>query len=138
MSIYVRREAEVEVTEYSYTEGESLHPEYTFDFDVKGMYNMIQDLINELHKYLPYFSDSIDNWVGLPESWGEMATLQSDALVSLDSYSGYLTEASKEEIEKWKRGELKLYNTHIFVPVEIGEIRNITYDDFEEMGIEVS
>ena len=136
MSIYVRHTAYVDVVENSYENGEQPGTEFEFDWDFNGTYRRIDDLISVVNEEMPYFSDVPSDWLGLPESWGDVATIQCDALVSVDEYSEYIEEASKDEIEAWKRGEIKLYNAHISVPVEIGEIRNITYDDFEEMGIE--
>lgn len=136
MKIFVKGSAYVDVVEDSYENGEQPGTGFKFDVNFNGTYSTIERLLAEVHSTLPYFSPDPTMWLGLPESYGDMATIQSDALVSVDEYSEDIEEPTPDEIQAWKRGEIKLYNTHISIPIMVGEIRNATYEDFAEMGIE--
>lgn len=70
-------------------------------------------------KYVP------KNWIDIGKDCGEeYGRFDGDVLVNDEN-----SEASSDEIEKWKKGEKRLWNCHILVRLEIRSIRPFGPDD---------
>ena len=124
MKIYVDGKAVVDVYEDDYNEGEG---DYVngWDFDIRGAYDTIQQLVNKLAEY--GFSENPDDYVFLD------GTIQSDAFQDADGM-----EPSDADIEAWKRGEIQLYNAHLVLPLGVGSaIHQMTEEEAEAFGLSV-
>ena len=115
----------------SYNEGEDPTREQYADLYITGEEF---DSIDELLSYVAsLFNEhySPDYWVLLPDSVGGEPSLQTDILVDKNEQ-----KASADEIAKWKKDEIRLYNVHIFLVVEVfGESHLFSEDDAELAGI---
>lgn len=74
-------------------------------------------------KYVP------KNWIDFGKDCGEeYGRFDGDVLVNIANI-----EASSDEIEKWKKGEKRLWNCHILVRLEIHSVRPFGPDDKVEL-----
>ena len=129
LTIFTDDYAHIELCEDSYEKGElGFFTEY--DVSIDGEYKSAEALINDIvtNTYGIYTKDIHDYICDT-----EQHCLQSDALVTEDSEL-----PTDEEIDMWKRGEIKLYNAHLWV----GGMRvaiaphDITTDEAESFGFD--
>lgn len=75
------------------------------------------------------FRFNVNLWTSFFEETGEddFGRFDSDVLVDADN-----SEVSRSEIEKWRKGEIPLWNCHIIVHLEVRTIREMTKDDIAE------
>lgn len=73
-----------------------------------------------------YFDFDIDSWTSFADESGEddFGRFDSDVLVLAGN-----SEASQHEIERWRKGEIPLWNCHITVHLEVRTVRKMTKDD---------
>ena len=65
------------------------------------------------------------NWIDFGKDYGEeYGRFDGDVLVNDEN-----SEASSDEIEKWKKDEKRLWNCHILVRLEIRSVRPFGPDD---------
>lgn len=66
-----------------------------------------------------------EQWIAFGPDYGdEMSRFDGDYLVDVNN-----SEASKDEIEEWKKGGKKLWNCHLAVNLEIRTSRELTEDE---------
>lgn len=94
--------------------------------DIVGVYDSIEKLLKMLKYY--GFSTSIKDY-----AFDSMNNaIISDLLTDADGMEAY-----KTDIEKWKNGEIMLYNARLCCGVEIVASRPMTDDDAKELGLEI-
>jgi hypothetical protein len=93
----------VTVNEDSFEEGESIENFSEYDEKVGKVYNSMENLLKDMNRIMgtEYSKDDFDF------ETGEGRNIQTDVLVDEDFIPPYANE-----VEKWKKGELKLYNAH--------------------------
>lgn len=121
MQIIVNSKGWVDVYEDDYEQGEGAHVN-TWEADVRGTYSSIQELINQISSY--GFSSNLEDYGFID---GRIFT---DAMVDADG-----DEPSEAQIEAWKRGKEQLYAARFDLPVSVGDIRRMTEEDAEALGI---
>jgi len=74
-------------------------------------------------KYVP------ENWTDFGKDCGEeYGRFDGDVLVDVDN-----AEAAPWEVEKWKKGEMRLWDCHVVVRLEIRSVRPFGQDDEVDM-----
>lgn len=117
----VNNKCYVDVFEDSYEEGE-LGYVNGWDFDIRGSYDSLQDIINAVYKETYIFSKDLKYW-----GYGEELGLYTDATVNVEN-----EEPSSSEMKSFKNGEINLYNAHVQFEVEIvSEPHIMTNTEFE-------
>lgn len=117
----VNKKCYVDVYEDSYEEGE-LDYANGWDFDIRGSYDSLQDIINAVYKETYIFSKDLKYW-----EYDEDLGLYTDATVNVEN-----GEPSSSEMKAFKNGEINLYNAHVQFRVEIvSEPHIMTYTEFE-------
>lgn len=125
VKILVRSEAYVDITEDNYEHGASTSISNQWDFDVRGEYDSMQALIDDIHSVsYQVFSDNIDDY-----SFGDGA-LRTSAMVNAEN-----DVPTDEEYEAFKRGEITLYIADMWLPLEVGSVHDMTDDEAESFGI---
>lgn len=123
MKILVTKKGYVECYESDYDEGEGNYVT-TWDFDVRGEYDTAQDLIKAIVKCTGLFDFGI-------EEFGFI----DGAISTTDLVDGESMLADKKQIELWKKGELKLYDAVMYLPLEcVMDKHAMTEDEAEEFG----
>ena len=113
----------VDVYEDSYEEGElDWENNYYISFD--GTYTL-DELMKKLSNY--GFSNNPKDYVWWDEN--KFSELITDALLCEDE-----TEPSKKELEMWQNGEIKLYNHHLSMNIQLIDVRDLTDKDAKEFG----
>lgn len=115
-----------EVYEDDYENGEGDYVNQWNMRDVVGVYDSIEKLLKRLSGW--GFSTSIKDY-GF-DSYNNV--IISDLLTDADGMEAY-----KTDVEKWKNGEIMLYNAHLNCGVEIVASRPMTDEDAEELGLEI-
>jgi hypothetical protein len=117
----VNKKCGVDVCEDSYEEGE-LGYVNSWDFDIRGSYDSLQDIINAVYKATYVFSKDLKYW-----EYDEDLGLYTDATVNVE-----YEEPSSSEMKSFKNGEINLYNAHVQFEVEIvSEPHIMTNTEFE-------
>ena len=128
---YRIKKAEYTIAPDSYTDGEDPRREQSADMYIVG------EEFDDIHELLSYVASQFGEKY-LPEYWvlvtyDNRGSLQTDILVN-----EYEEKASADEIAEWKRGEIELYNVHIFLVVEVFEESHLFLEDDAELaGIEI-
>lgn len=129
MKLVVKKPGSIEVYEDNYNEGEvDLVNGWTFD--VQGEYDSAEELIERIQNATGMFYDNN------PEDFfiDDFGRLLTNEFVDFDN-----AKASQYEIERWKRGEIKLYNAEMYLEVYVvSDIRKIEYSDADEFGFGVA
>ena len=121
MQIIVNSKGLVDVYEDDFERGEGALVN-TWEADVRGTYSSIQELISQISSY--GFSSNLEDYGFID---GRIFT---DAMVDVDN-----DEPSEAQIEAWKRGEEQLYTARFDLPVSVEDIRRMTEEDAEALGI---
>lgn len=125
VKILVRSKAYVDITEDNYEHGASLGIVNQWDFDVRGKYDSMQDLIDDIHSVsYQVFSNNIDDY-----SFGDGA-LRTSAMVNDEN-----DVPTDGEYEAFKRGEITLYIADMWLPLEVGSVHDMTDDEARSFGI---
>lgn len=122
--IIIESKGFVDITEDDYEQG-ALDFVNQWDFDVRGTYDTLDELLSALNRELPWKVDA-DN-VSFYDGY-----LRTEAMVDNDNY-----QADDSDIESWKRGETKLYIADAYVPILVGDVHTMTDKEAEEFGITV-
>lgn len=125
VKILVRSKAYVDITEDSYEHGASLGVVNQWDFDVRGEYDSMQALIDDIHSVsYQVFSDNIDDY-----SFGDGA-LRTSAMVNDEN-----DVPTDGEYEAFKRGEITLYIADMWLPLEVDSVHDMTDDEAMSLGL---
>lgn len=116
---------EIEADEDSYTEGEVGYGwSYDLNHLVGNTYTTLKELISDIASYDPVFSDDPNDWVFID------GRLDTDAEINGDGL-----EPTKDEYQRWKDGDLKLYVAHMMVGVKVFEsVHELTEEEAEAEG----
>ena len=126
MKIIIKSKAYVDVSVDDYEQGVG---EYVnqWDFDVRGEYNTIQELIDRIANESYVFSKNIGDYVYLDGS------LQTSATVDAENYT-----PSESQFEAWKNGEETLYIADMYLPLEVGGgSHEMTEEEAQAFGLSV-
>lgn len=124
VKILVRSKAFVDVAEDDYEQGEVGGYINSWDFDVRGEYTSIQQLINAIAEESYVFSKNLDDY-----SFYD-GTLHTSAMVNNDNM-----EPGEYEYEAWKNGEETLYVADMRLNLEVGSVHEMTDDEAKMFGI---
>ena len=119
-------------TEDDWEHGESLNPSSSWtseDTRFKNAENGYATAAEALEAVCEneFFDFVKENWIAFGKDYGdEFGRFDGDVLVNNDN-----AQASPSEIEKWKKGEQKLWNCHVHVYLEIRTVREFTLEDAE-------
>lgn len=138
---FTLKSCNVEVHEDSYEDGEGAFVN-AWDLNVyAGMrFNSLQEVIELIANRGIYSKDYIkpENWMAF-EYDDKEGTLRLDTDVLVDAESN---PADDSDIERWKKGEVKLYNAHYFVYVRCEYTAVVPKDAIEretkELGFDTS
>lgn len=127
--IYVKS-YDCQSTEDDFENGESLTPssgwtsrDTRFENAPEG-YASVEDALKAVCKN-EFFDFAKENWISFGKDYGdEYGRFDGDVMVDVENH-----QASKSEIEAWKRKEQKLWNCHIHVYLEIRTVREFTEED---------
>ena len=122
--IFVNDKGFVDVNEDDYTRGEGDHVN-SWDFDIRGQYDSINDLLNALNKEL-YWDIKLDDVYFLD------GYLQGSAEVDVNNEL-----ADERDFEAFKNGEVDWYIASFWVPLKIGDIHDMTEEEAESFGIPI-
>lgn len=120
---------ELETAEDDYNEGIIGETYYSSVSNIKGRFYLLSETVKFISDRLYFRSISnVDAWVYLD------GTLQSDVLVDENNM-----EANESEIERWKKGDMVLYNCHVVFPISIVryEEREPTEEEVSAEGVEI-
>ena len=116
-------DGDISVYEDSYEHGEGDYV-HGYSLDIKGKYSF-----KDLMKQLSYYGYSTDPKDYMFNDVNGYSVIESDCLQNDDG-----DEPSKSEIEQWKKGEITLYNAHLFARIyEVG-VHDVSYEDAKELG----
>jgi len=130
--IYVKR-YDCDSTEDDWENGESLTTDSSWDSgdthfeNAEDGYATVEDALkavcgNECFDFVK------ENWIAFGKDLGEdFGRFDGDVMVDDNN-----AQASKSEIEAWKRKERKLWNCHLRVYLEVRAVREFTLEDAEE------
>lgn len=117
-------------TQDEFENGESLTPSSIWtsrDARFKNApdgYASVEDALKAVCKN-EFFDFVKENWISFGKDYGdEYGRFDGDVTVD-----GENCQASKSEIEAWKKGEEKLWNCHICVYLEIRTVREFALED---------
>jgi len=129
--IYVKS-YDCESTEDDYENGESLRPSSSWTSEdtrfknAEDGYATVEDALKAVCEN-EFFDFVKENWIAFGKDYGdEFGRFDGDVMVDVEN-----SQASKSEIEEWKRGEKKLWNCHVHVYLEIRTVREFTLEDAE-------
>lgn len=94
------------------------------DIPVKGGFASIELALRAIcnENYLAF--DKRD-WINFAKEFGdEIGRFDGDILVDKDNLA-----ATEDQIAKWKRGELKLYNCHFVAQLAVRAVRQLTAEE---------
>ncbi len=92
-------------------------------------FDTVQELVEEINKDFPIFSNNIDDYIFID------GRIDTDAFVNADN-----DEPTPCEIEAWKVGKITLYNAHLFINLAIVPDeyeREFTEADAEKYGVSI-
>lgn len=119
-------DGDISVYEDSYEEGEGKHVQ-TYELDIKGKYSL-----KELMKQLSYYGYSENPKDYYFSDVNGYSSIESDCTQNENG-----EEPSKSEVESWKKGEITLYNAHLFAHIyEIG-VHDVSHEDAKEIGFDM-
>ena len=97
-----------------------------WEFDVRGTYDSAEKLIERIQNATGMFFDHNSNDFFVDEP----GRLLASEFVNFEN-----DKASQDEIERWKKGEIKLYTADMYLEVDVaGGIREIEWSDADEFG----
>lgn len=122
VSIYVDS-VDFDVYEDSYEEGElEMVGNWSVDvgvvLDVKSANEILARIVEIVVKNLGAVSEkSFEEYISHPDYWSsqEFGIYTSSPILGYDNAGGYFYDLDDEEIEQWKRGEIKGYTANIYV-----------------------
>ena len=118
--------AEVDIHIDDYEKGE-LDYIQTFDLGINGVYSTMEDVLTAIKNTYMGFTDEPRNYCYID------GRIDTDGLVDVNN-----CEASESEIEEWKKGELTLYNAHLFCYIDvISDEHELTEREAEALGFEI-
>lgn len=123
-SIIVNSKAYVDITEDNYENGADMNIINQWDFDVRGEYSSIEQLIEAIADRSYVFSNNINDY-----SFGDGA-LHTSAMVNADN-----EVPSEYEYEAWKRGEESLYIADMYLYLGVGSVHDMTNEEAQAFGI---
>lgn len=125
--IIIRDPAFVDITEDDYEHGASTQITNSWDFDVRGEYDTLQELVDAIANNSYVFSNNIADYYYLDGRLGTSATVDVDNDIPSDS-----------QIEAWKRGEETLYIADLYLALEVGGgSHEMTEDEAEAFGLSI-
>lgn len=125
--IYVSSPCFVDVMVDDYNKGE-LDQVNSWEFDIADGFRTAQELLDDIAASSGIFTNNINDYVVLDDG-----SLQTDATVNVEN-----DIPSESEIEAWKRGELELYNAHLWVKLKVGaKTHDMTMDEAESFGFPI-
>ena len=124
MKIIVKSEAFVDITVDDYEQG-ALNMVNSWDFDVRGEYDTLQELIDRIADESYVFSNNIADYYYMDGRIGTSAMVDADNSVPTD-----------DQYEAWKRGEETLYIADLYLPLEVGGgSHEMTEEEAEAFGL---
>ena len=124
MKIIVKSKAFVDITVDDYEQG-ALDMVNSWDFDVRGEYDTIQELIDRIANESYIFSDNIADYYYMDGRIGTSAMVDADNSVP-----------TEDQYEAWKRGEETLYIADLYLPLEVGGgSHEMTEEEAEAFGL---
>ena len=123
--ILVRSKAYVDISEDDYEQGVGSYVNQ-WDFDVRGEYASAQELIKTIADNSYVFSENIEDYYFLDGSLHTSATVDVDNDIP-----------TEDQIEAWKRGEEMLYIADLYLPLEVGSVRDMTDEEAEAFGLSI-
>lgn len=124
--IVTNNRVSAECFEDDYEQGE-LDFSGSFDFTITGKFMTLQQLITAVAETGYCCTDDMKDWSYDLSS----GALRTSTLVDENS-----SLADDRDIELWKKGELKLYNCDLWVPIQvISAPRDLTEDEVRAEGI---
>lgn len=128
MKIVVNQPGAIEIYEDDWNEGEGDFIN-EWSFNIEGTYRSAEELIERIQNVTGMFLDH------RPEDFiiETPGRLWTDEIVNFDN-----EKASRDEIERWKRGEIELYKADMYLEVYVvSDIREIEFSDADEFGFGV-
>lgn len=137
-TVFTLKSCNVEVHEDNYEHGEGNFVNSWNLKEYNGLrFKSLQAIINLVASEGIYNEDYTkpENWMLCGYDEDGIIRLDTDVLVNQDNYP-----ADDNEIESWKKGEVKLYNAHYFVYVRCEYIKVVPKKDIvreaKDMGID--
>lgn len=118
-------DGDITVYEDSYEEGEGDYVNH-YNLDIRGKYSF-KDLMKQL-SYYGFSNNPKDYFFGDINGY---SSIESDCMQNADG-----EEPSKSEIEAWKKGEITLYNAHLFAHIYKIGVSDLSWEDADELGFD--
>ena len=124
MKIIVKSKAYVDIAVDDYEQG-ALNLVNSWDFDVRGEYDTLQELIDRIADESYIFSNNIADYYYMDGRIGTSAMVDADNSVPTDG-----------QYEAWKRGEENLYIADLYLSLEVGGgSHEMTEEEAEAFGL---
>ena len=126
MHIIIDSKAYVDVTEYDFEQGAVGPYVNSWEFDVRGEYNSIGELVRAISENSYVFSEDVGDYYYMDGS------IRTSATVDVDN-----SKATDAQIDAWQRGEEKLYIADMYLDIKVGTVHEMTEDEARDFGISI-
>lgn len=131
MKIVVNDLGIIDITEDDWNDGYLEHVN-VWNFSVQGTYDSAEQLIKAIQNATGMFYGLKPADFAL-DDYKPFSSLRASELVNVDNES-----PSEDEIERWKKGEIKLYAADLTLPVMVAEeLRDMSREDADEFGFDI-
>lgn len=124
MHIIIDSKAYVDVTEDDFEQGEVGPYVNSWEFDVRGEYNSIGELVRAISENSYVFSEDVGDYYYMDGS------IRTSATVDVDN-----SKPTDAQIDAWQRGEEKLYVADMYLDIKVGTVHEMTEDEARDFGI---
>jgi len=126
MHIIIDSKAYVDVTEDDFEQGEVGPYVNSWEFDVRGEYNSIGELVRAISENSYVFSEDVGDYYYMDGS------IRTSATVDVDN-----SKPTDAQIDAWQRGEEKLYVADMYLDIKVGTVHEMTEDEARDFGISI-